>query len=163
MERLCGGANADVARCAQHVLVTLSLALMVLCRSLDQALYYRLSFNYGVYSWFLAFYVLPLGVVLLSWPMVLWKRKATGASPPRPRPCSCLRARSRRMWPAEITPDMLKFPQSKFVVLGGLDAVFAVLSTWPIYHLGCARRRRLLRATPPSHSRAAPGAWSATW
>lgn len=73
---------------SQHIAITLGLVLMILARSLDQTMYYRLSFNYGIYSWFLATFVLPLGILIVSWPVVWYKMSRTGPSAPSARPGS---------------------------------------------------------------------------
>lgn len=67
-------------------------------------MYYRLSINYGMYSWFLALYALPCAIILMSLPVVVWRRRRGARrlrvtdrrdGPPRSRPRRSPQASSR--------------------------------------------------------------------
>jgi len=97
-----------------NFLLTLSLICLIAARSVDQTLYYRMSFAYADYVWYLSTVVLPIAFLVISWPVVWYKMRFTD----------------------HITPEMKAFPKYKFAIMGLFDTLFNLLSTFPISHLG---------------------------
>lgn len=99
---------------SQGGLVVTALLALILSRSIDQTIYYRLAAGYTNYVWYLGAVILPVAFLLLSWPVVWWKMAFTH----------------------DISPEMRAFPQYKYAIMGFLDTLFNLLSTWPIVPLG---------------------------
>ena len=85
--------------------------------------------------WYLSTVILPIAFLVISWPVVWYKMLFTGAAaappgavaaaPPHPRPGA-----------DHIDADMRAFPKYKFAIMALFDALFNLMSTFPIYHLG---------------------------
>eukprot|EP00753_Platysulcus_tardus_P016082 PLAT5399.4.p1 GENE.PLAT5399.4~~PLAT5399.4.p1 ORF type:complete len:469 (-),score=119.19 PLAT5399.4:17-1300(-) len=97
-----------------NLLVTAALLVLILSRAMDQTIFYRLSYQYENYLWYLASVVVPMGFLCISWPIVWWKLVHTD----------------------DITPQMRAFPFYKYAIMGLLDTSYNILSTWPVPYLG---------------------------
>eukprot|EP00753_Platysulcus_tardus_P006151 PLAT14002.1.p1 GENE.PLAT14002.1~~PLAT14002.1.p1 ORF type:complete len:498 (-),score=172.61 PLAT14002.1:160-1521(-) len=91
--------------------LALTLAVMVISRTVDQTLYYRISFSYTYYVWYFASVILAAP---WAWPVVWYKMAFT----------------------KEITPKMRQTPQYKFAIMGLFDTLYNIFSTFPVPHLG---------------------------
>ena len=69
---------------------------------------------YEFFVWYLATVILPIAFLVISWPVVWYKLMFTN----------------------DITPEMRKFPQRGFAIMGSCDTLFNLLSTVPVPHLG---------------------------
>lgn len=95
----------------EYAKLTLALVVLVLARTCDQTLYYRLSEEYRYFVWYFSSVILavPISFVVVWYKMLCTK---------------------------DITPEMRRFPQYKFAIMGLFDTSFNVFSTFPIQHLG---------------------------
>jgi len=99
---------------SHRIRLALMLVALIFSRSVDQVLFYRISFTFQYYIFYFSSVILPVAFLMITAPVVVYKVFFTN----------------------HITPDMRRFPQWKFAILGLLDAVFNILSTFPVQHLG---------------------------
>ena len=62
----------------QSPLLVLALVSLILARSIDQTIFYRLAQVYTNYVWYLGAVILPIAFLFISWPVVWWKMIFTG-------------------------------------------------------------------------------------
>lgn len=94
----------------KNVMVLVALVALVLSRTCDQTLYYRISFSYRYFVWYFSSVILAMPI---SWVVVWWK-----------------------MWRGDITPEMRRFPHHRYAIMALFDTAFNVFSTFPIQYLG---------------------------
>lgn len=94
--------------------LTVALLALVISRSVDQVLFYRMNYMFSFYIFALSAFILPLAFIIISTPVVLYKLTRT----------------------SDITRRMRDFPWWKFAFMGLLDALFNITSTFPIQHIG---------------------------
>jgi uncharacterized membrane protein len=94
--------------------LTVALLVLIATRSVDRVIFTRLAISYSNYLWFLANLILPVAFLVISWPIVWYKMLFT----------------------KDITPEMKAFPQYKFLIMGLLDTLYNLLSTFPQPKLG---------------------------
>lgn len=94
--------------------LTVALLVLIATRSVDRVIFTRLAISYSNYLWFLANFILPIAFLLISWPVVWYKMLFT----------------------KDITPEMKAFPQYKFLIMGLLDTLYCLFSTFPQPKLG---------------------------
>uniref|UniRef100_A0A7S1CLN1 EamA domain-containing protein n=1 Tax=Bicosoecida sp. CB-2014 TaxID=1486930 RepID=A0A7S1CLN1_9STRA len=105
-----GRARVAAWMSGKNAMVLLALVALVLSRTCDQTLYYRISFSYRYFVWYFSSVILA---VPISWIVVWWK-----------------------MWRGDITPEMRRFPQHRYAIMALFDASFNIFSTFPVPHLG---------------------------
>lgn len=94
--------------------LTVALLVLIATRSVDRVIFTRLAISYSNYLWFLANFILPIAFLVISWPIVWYKMLFT----------------------KQITPEMRAFPQYKFLIMGLLDTLYNLFSTFPQPKLG---------------------------
>ena len=96
-----GGEIPQTRKGTVTMLVVLVIGLIA-ARSFDRALYYRIAYEMDKYSWFLSAIVLPLGFIVIVWPIVWYKLLFTNTIP-----------KNTRVWGTHKT----------FMVLASFDAL----------------------------------------
>lgn len=144
MTHVCSRAPAP-----QSPLLVVALVALILARSIDQTIFYRLAQVYSNYVWYLGAIILPVAFLIVSWPVVWWKMMFTGACGRAVcAGCECVASHAHvhrrpqltpwRVAPGvapavsadDITPEMREFPHRKYLIMGALDTCFNLLSTW---------------------------------
>jgi hypothetical protein len=99
---------------SKSAVLSAAVVALIFFRSVDQVIFYRINFMYAYYVFVLSAIILPSAFILVSIPVVCYKLYCTD----------------------DITPAMRAFPSWKFAVMGLLDALFNILSTLPVQHIG---------------------------
>eukprot|EP00947_MAST-08B_sp_MAST-8B-sp1_P003513 g3513.t1 len=111
-QRLAAAAASEAkAAKSKQLLLLAAVVSLVASRSVDQVLFYRLNFNYSFYVFYLGAVILPIAFLVITVPVVLFR-------------------------PNSVTPEMRAFPKWKFAIMGLLDTLFNILSTFPVAKLG---------------------------
>ena len=109
------------------IALTVSLVALVASRSVDQVLFYRLNYAFAFYVFYLGAVILPVAFLVITVPIVWFKLAFTN----------------------DITPAMTSFPKYKFALMGLLDTLFNLLSTFPVAKLGGSLTNVLSQAVLP--------------
>jgi len=123
----CSNFLAEMGKPGSTQYLILIVIALVLCRATDQVLYYRIAEAMSDYNWYFSAIILPIAFLFVVWPVVGYKLLFTG----------------------HITKAMLAVPQHKFAVLGLIDTLFNILSTWPIKYTGSTVANVLSQAVLP--------------
>lgn len=91
-----------------------SVVALIATRTVDMTLFYRFNYEYGYFVWYFSALILPFGYLVMTWPVVLWLKYRTTA----------------------ITPQMTAFPKYRLAIMGLLDTLFNLTSTFPVQHIG---------------------------
>ena len=98
----------------QDSVLVFSVIPLILTRSIDRSLFYRFNFEFGYFVWYFSALILPLGYLVITWPVTWYLMRYT----------------------QEITPQMTSFPKWKLAVMGLFDTLYNLTSTFPVQHIG---------------------------
>jgi len=91
------------------VKISVALVALILARTVDQVLYYRIAKMMPSYTWMFGAIIISTGYVLVLWPIVWFKMYVTKS----------------------ITPEQRKFPHKALIIMASFDAAYNIITTWP--------------------------------
>jgi drug/metabolite transporter (DMT)-like permease len=93
--------------------ILLALFGLVAARTVDQVLYYRLSYMYSSYVWFLGAIMIPVGYLFVLWPIVWYKMYVS----------------------KEIDDEHRQFSQKAMFIMATFDTLSNVIGTFAVPYL----------------------------
>ena len=114
VQKTASEATTEMAKPITVKLILLVVALIV-TRAIDQAIYYRIAYEMKGYTWYFSAFILPIGFLVILWPIVWYKS----------------------FWSKSIPAESRSWGVHKVLFrLGVLDTLFNLTSTFPVRAIG---------------------------
>lgn len=97
----------------QKASLFVAMCALVLTRSIDQVLYYRLTKMYESYIWILGALAISIGNFIFLWPVVWYKMHISKS----------------------LTPSQRAFPHKQLMIMASFDALSGILGTWALPYI----------------------------